>query len=176
MCNSPAVVWNFDELNWWNGAGAFLAMFYLGDLIFYFVHRAMHRVPWLYRLVHKHHHEDAAPFRGWVDACNAHPLDYFNTGFFTSPLSTLWLMPTGSVHVVAIAACLYLNCILGSLGHSRLDINVPFFSTRTHAGHHCYPNSNFGQTFEIWDQLFGTYRDYGYYVDKTKKMMMKKKI
>ena len=64
------------------------------------------------------------PIRGWADTCNAHPTDFFYTGVCTSPLSSLWLMPAGSVHIVAIMACLWVNSFVGSLGHCRLDLNV----------------------------------------------------
>merc|ERR1712086_284804 len=60
--------------------------------------------PTLYTFIHKHHHGEAEPIRGWADTCNAHPTDFFYTGFCTSPMSVLWLMPKGSVHIYATAA------------------------------------------------------------------------
>ena len=44
-----------------------------------------------------------------------------------------------------------------ALGHCRLDIDVGFFNTRFHAGHHSTSRTNFAQNIEIWDRLFGTY-------------------
>jgi sterol desaturase/sphingolipid hydroxylase (fatty acid hydroxylase superfamily) len=96
---------------------------------------------------------------GWADTCNAHPTDFFYTGFCTSPLSTLWLMPKGSVHIYAIGACLWINSFVGALGHCRLDLNIGVFNTRFHAGHHAYAKCNFAQNIELWDRLFGTYKD-----------------
>ena len=104
------------------------------------------------------HPAHTEPIRGWADTCNAHPTDFFYTGFCTSPLSVLWLMPADSVHIVAIGACLWINSFVGSLGHCRLDFNIGVFNSRFHAGHHAYSKCNFAQNIELWDRLFGTYR------------------
>ena len=175
VCNSSAIIWDMDALNWTNGFGMFVVVFSLSDFTYYVAHRIVHRVPWLYTFVHKHHHGDSAPIRGWADTCNAHPTDFFYTGFCTSPMSTLWLMPADSVHIVAIGACLWVNSFVGSLGHCRLDLNIIFFNTRFHAGHHSYCKCNFAQNIEIWDHLFGTYRDYSETVNK-KRNALKKKV
>mmetsp|Transcript_41879 Transcript_41879/g.111561 ORF Transcript_41879/g.111561 Transcript_41879/m.111561 type:complete len:345 (+) Transcript_41879:72-1106(+) len=157
--NSKAVVYEPEKLTWLNGLGSFLMVFSLSDLTYYTGHRIVHRFPILFNFIHKHHHGEAQPIRGWADTCNAHPTDFFYTGFTTSPMSSLWLFPAGSVHIYAIAACLWINSFVGSLGHCRLDINVGLFNTRFHAGHHAYSTCNFAQNVEIWDRLFGTYRD-----------------
>jgi sterol desaturase/sphingolipid hydroxylase (fatty acid hydroxylase superfamily) len=109
------------------------------------------------------------PIRGWADTCNAHPLDFFYTGFCTSPLSVLWLIPEKSVHIYGIGACLYVNSFFGSLGHSRLDLNIGVFNSRFHAGHHAYSHCNYAQNIEIWDRLFGTFRDYSETVERKRK-------
>merc|ERR1711937_215043 len=75
--------------------------FALSDFTYYAGHRIVHRWPAVYKFVHKHHHGEAEPIRGWADTCNAHPTDFFYTGFCTSPLSSLWLFPPGSIHIVA---------------------------------------------------------------------------
>ena len=48
-------------------------VFVLSDLVGYFVHRAMHRVPMLWRF-HKLHHE--ATQLSWLDAWRQHPVDF----------------------------------------------------------------------------------------------------
>jgi sterol desaturase/sphingolipid hydroxylase (fatty acid hydroxylase superfamily) len=159
--NSKAVVFDPDELTWLNGLGGFLAIFSLSDLSYYLAHRFVHSCPPVYKFVHKHHHGESAPIRGWTDTCNAHPTDFFYTGFCTSPMSSLWLMPAGSVHIYAIFASLYINSFVGSLGHCRLDFSIlGLFDTRFHAGHHYNSGCNFAQNVEIWDRLFGTFRDH----------------
>jgi len=170
--NSNAVVYDMEQLNLWNGLVAFVFCFSLSDLTYYTGHRIVHKHKWLYRYVHKHHHGEAEPIRGWVDTCNAHPTDFFYTGFTTSPMSSLWLFPAGSIHIVAIAACLWINSFVGSLGHCRLDLNWGVFNTRFHAGHHAYSTVNFAQNIELWDRLFGTYKDLD--VDRKKKYIASK--
>ena len=49
--------------------------------------------------------------------------------------------------------------IAGSLGHSRVNIDIVFFRSRFHAGHHEFFTCNYAQNIEIWDKLFGTFRD-----------------
>jgi len=158
--SSSAVVYDMEKLNVLNGLVAFAVVFSLSDLTYYLSHRFVHSFPTVYKYVHKHHHGEPEPIRGWVDTCNAHPTDFFYTGFCTSPLSVLWLMPAGSVHVVAIGACLWVNSFVGSLGHCRLDLNLGLFNTRFHAGHHAHSKCNFAQNIELWDRLFGTYKDH----------------
>lgn len=158
--SSSAVVYDGKDLNWANGLGGFAVVFALADFTYYASHRIVHSFPAIYKFVHKHHHGESEPIRGWADTCNAHPTDFFYTGFCTSPLSVLWLMPAGSVHVYAIAACLWVNSFVGSLGHCRLDLNVGIFDTRFHAGHHTHSKCNFAQNIELWDRLFGTYKDH----------------
>jgi sterol desaturase/sphingolipid hydroxylase (fatty acid hydroxylase superfamily) len=157
--NSNAIVYDTGQLSWSNGVFAFIVVFALSDLSYYTAHRIVHRYPWLYKFVHKHHHGEPAPIRGWTDTCNAHPIDFFYTGFTTSPMSSLWLMPAGSVHIVAIAACLWFNAFAGALGHCRLDLNWGVFSSRFHAGHHAYTHCNYAQNIDLWDRLFNTYRE-----------------
>lgn len=156
--NSAAVIFDMEAATLANTIGAFLVVFALSDFTYYVSHRIVHKVGWLYSFVHKHHHGEGYPRRGWADTSNAHPTDFFYTGFCTSPISVLWLMPAGTVHITAIMACLYLNAFFGALGHCRLDFNVGFFNTRFHAGHHAMSTCNFAQNVEIWDRLFGTFR------------------
>jgi len=124
-------------------------------------HRIVHANPALYNFVHKHHHQDAYPIRGWLDTCNAHPTDFFYTGFSTSPISVLWLAPLVGldVHIATIGVLLYSNMFVGALGHCRLDLDIGIFRTRFHAGHHAMFKYNYAQNIELWDRLFGTYKE-----------------
>jgi sterol desaturase/sphingolipid hydroxylase (fatty acid hydroxylase superfamily) len=156
---SDAVVYDMNEMTIWNTVGAFAVVFSMSDLVYYTGHRIVHKVPLLYGFVHKHHHGESHPTRGWYDTCNAHPTDFFYTGWSTSPISTLWIMPAASTHIVAIGLCLWINSFVGALGHCRLDLNWGVFNTRFHAGHHSKSNVNFAQNIELWDRFFGTYHE-----------------
>lgn len=157
--NSEAVVYDMDQINVWNFLVSGVICFALSDFVYYAGHRIVHKFPLVYGYVHKHHHQEAQPIRGWADTCNAHPSDFFYTAWSTSPMSTLWLFPAGSIHIAAILACMWVNAFVGALGHCRLDLNVGIFNTRFHAGHHGRSSCNFAQNIELWDRLFGTYQE-----------------
>jgi len=160
---SSAIDWTMEAsaFTFWNTVVGFLFIFSLGDLVYYIGHRVVHGTPWLYNFVHKHHHGEPLPIRGWFDTCNAHPTDFFYTGFSTSPVSVLWLMPLIGVraHIVTVAIMMYTVMFVGALGHSRLDFNLGFFNSRFHAGHHSMFKYNYAQNIELWDRLFGTYKE-----------------
>jgi len=157
--SAKCINWDMDQMTFMNTFIAFIVVFSLSDLTYYTGHRIVHKVGPLYNFVHKHHHKESHPRRGWVDTCNAHPTDFFYTGFCTSPISCLWVLPTGSVHIVAVAIAMHAVMFVGALGHSRIDINVGVFNSRFHAGHHSMTFCNYAQNIELWDRLFGTYKD-----------------
>lgn len=160
---SSAVDWALEKsaFTFSNTVIGFLAVFCLADFVYYVGHRVVHGNPVLYNFIHKHHHGEPLPIRGWFDTCNAHPTDFFYTGFSTSPVSVLWLMPFLGVriHIVTVAIMMYTVMFVGALGHSRLDFNLGFFNTRFHAGHHSMFKYNYAQNIELWDRLFGTYKE-----------------
>lgn len=155
--NSNAVVWDMEQMTLFNTLVMGVVIFSLSDLVYYIGHRVVHHYPILYGFIHKHHHQEPIPIRGWFDTCNAHPTDFFYTGFSTSPVSVLWLMPLQSVHVAALAVVMYCVMFVGALGHSRLDFNIGVFNSRFHAGHHAMFNVNYAQNIELWDRIFGTF-------------------
>lgn len=156
---SKAIVWDMEAMSFANTFLAFIVVFSLSDLTYYTAHRIVHKVPALYNFIHKHHHKESHPRRGWVDTCNAHPTDFFYTGVCTSPISILWLLPTGTVHIVAIGLSMWSVMFVGALGHSRADINIGVFNSRFHAGHHALTFCNYAQNVELWDRVFGTWKD-----------------
>lgn len=156
--NSKAVVWDGD-LTFFNTFVGFIIVFSLSDLVYYTGHRVVHSIPWLYNFVHKHHHQESHPRNGWADTCNAHPTDFFYTGFSTSPVSVLWVMPANSIHIKTLGILLYCVMFVGAMGHSRLDMDFKFFNTRFHAGHHAMFKYNYAQNIELWDRIFGTYKE-----------------
>mmetsp|Transcript_21210 Transcript_21210/g.42112 ORF Transcript_21210/g.42112 Transcript_21210/m.42112 type:complete len:277 (-) Transcript_21210:336-1166(-) len=157
--NAECIVWEMDKMNFGNVFIAFVVVFSLSDLTYYIGHRTVHKVPALYNFIHKHHHKESHPRRGWVDTCNAHPTDFFYTGFCTAPCSVLWLLPTGTVHIVAVLISMHCVMFVGALGHSRIDVNIGVFNSRFHAGHHALTFCNYAQNIEVWDRLFGTYKE-----------------
>jgi sterol desaturase/sphingolipid hydroxylase (fatty acid hydroxylase superfamily) len=54
-----------DKMTLMNTLVSFIIVFSLSDLVYYTGHRIVHRFPLLYRWIHKHHHGEPAPMRGW---------------------------------------------------------------------------------------------------------------
>ena len=126
----------------------------------YWLHRALHGIPLLWKL-HRIHHTDTSPD--------------LSTGFRHHPVETLVMAP---VHFAAIVACglplwaaLLANSLLlagslfkhldGSLPpalEKRLGLIVatPGLHRYHHSAFHKETDSNFGNLLIIWDRLFGT--------------------
>lgn len=127
------------------------------EVAHYALHRAMHRVPWLWRL-HRVHHEGGA--LAWTTTWLVHPLDAVLTasaGIAAAAIVGAGL-PSAAVYVVGRrlwAIALHANVRWPA---SALDavIATPVF----HARHHRedLPAANFAPTLPILDRLFGTYR------------------
>jgi len=105
---SDAVLYKPEELTWANGLGGFAVVFALADFTYYASHRFVHAVPAVYKIVHKHHHGESEPIRGWADTCNAHPLDFF--------LHRV-------LHVAALRAVAHASCHCPHLRHRRVPLD-----------------------------------------------------
>jgi sterol desaturase/sphingolipid hydroxylase (fatty acid hydroxylase superfamily) len=66
---SPHVEWRPDQVGLVNTGLALLVCYLIYDLGYTLFHRALHWRP-LYPWIHKHHHRNAAPWRGNTDAIN----------------------------------------------------------------------------------------------------------
>ena len=120
-------------------------------------------LPAVYRYVHKHHHRNTFPARGYIDAANEHPVEQIVA------LSLHWT----AVHIVALSAGLHVAAVGAHFGfkalgacfnHTGYDLQLRFlgidYSVRAHETHHRKPNTNFAQYVMFWDRLMGTYRKY----------------
>ena len=132
----------------------FALVFVLSDLVGYFIHRAMHRVPWLWRF-HKLHH--AATELSWLDAWRQHPVDFVLHGLAVGvPGALLGASLSGLASVVVLrkAFTTFLHANL------RLSFGLVLASPSFHAVHHSADprqyDSNFAGTFPLWDLLFGS--------------------
>jgi sterol desaturase/sphingolipid hydroxylase (fatty acid hydroxylase superfamily) len=147
-----------DRLPFW---GQLVAGLVVSDLAVYFGHRAMHRVPLLWRLHAVHHSSEQLD---WFSTARGHPFDQA----FTVTVSAL----------PAIALGVYdaLPWVLGALflyypfvSHANADVHLPWLerfivTPRFHHWHHADlaehpgapPAANFGGFLSVWDHLFGT--------------------
>lgn len=137
---------------------AFILNMLVVEFLLYWTHRAMHRVPFLWRFHALHHSLD-------INALNnvAHPVDYLVAILFTSiPAAFLIGVSQGQISLLVAFTALQ-----GYLNHTRLPIDFgPLSGTlltdnRYHFIHHsrepAHHDKNFAGRFPVLDMLFGTY-------------------
>ncbi|MDH5823617.1 sterol desaturase family protein [Luteimonas sp. RD2P54] len=139
-----------------------LGLYFAADLIYYWIHRAIHRFGWLWRLsghgVHHAFHNLHA-----LNVSATHPLE---TLFLTLPM--VLLAGLFGAPPEAVSGALVLLVVNGTLAHANLSMETPvlgwfFTSSNQHRRHHSQvfedSNSNYACNAILWDRLFGTYRD-----------------
>jgi len=142
-------------LGLWGGA---LAVLIAGDLVSYFVHRTMHRTPWLWRWTHQMHH--AAERMDMLGASYGHPLDFVFGTVLPSTLVTILLGITPE----AAALGGLLGFVLGVFPHANIKtptwLGYVLQRPEMHALHHTrgVHGYNYGQ-LAFSDLLFGTWRN-----------------
>ncbi|XP_035496972.2 cholesterol 25-hydroxylase-like protein [Scophthalmus maximus] len=131
----------------------------LFDTLFYVWHFSMHRVPWLYRNIHQHHHRHRVPFALAAQDASS------------TELLSLLLLALSSTWVVG---CHPLSEVLFHLLNSWMAVedhcgyNLPWALHRLlpclggapfHQAHHGLHRGNYAPYFTHWDHLFGTYHE-----------------
>jgi len=156
---SPLISWGTPTLL--DTLPALVLMFVVDDLVYAPLHRFMHWRP-VYWLVHKHHHKQTHPVRGYFDAANESPMEQ------VLGLSCVWI----TLQVVPRITGLHAGTLLGffvlyaataMLNHTAYDIKLWFgftYASGAHEMHHKLCNINYGQNFMLWDVLMGTYKSY----------------
>jgi sterol desaturase/sphingolipid hydroxylase (fatty acid hydroxylase superfamily) len=132
------------------------------SLVNYWLHRAFHRWPWLWRL-HRVHHSDTA-----VD---------LSTGFRNHPGEVVAVALLRAALAVALGLSVpgliaYEAAAFAAVMWSHANLRLPAAADRalrwllvTPAMHHVHhsaerrqTDSNYGELLSVWDRLFGTYR------------------
>ncbi len=139
---------------WWAWVLCFLA----ADLVYYWFHRAAHRVRWF-----------------WASHVIHHSSQHYNlsTGLrlsWTSPFSIRFIfrMPLFLIgfEPAMVFFCLAVNLIymfsihteaVGKLGPLEWVMNTPSHHRVHHATNSKYLDANFGGVFIIWDRMFATF-------------------
>jgi len=154
--------WRPAELGFANTVPALYLIFALDDAFYAPLHKAMHH-HLFYPYVHKHHHRQTLPERGYLDAGNEHPIEQV-LGLSCLYVTLMIVVRATGVHALTILVHFLLYAVLALLNHTDADVRFKFFrfeySVRAHEMHHRYPNSNLAQYFMVWDKLMGTYRPY----------------
>lgn len=134
---------------------------YVGvDFLFYWFHRAGHRINILWA-AHATHH--SAEELNYAVALRTSVLQRAASFLFYAPLALIGFEPSVIVPIVAF------NLILQLIPHTRLVprlpafidawLNTPYHHRIHHAANPVYWDKNYGGTFIVWDKLFGTYQD-----------------
>jgi sterol desaturase/sphingolipid hydroxylase (fatty acid hydroxylase superfamily) len=137
-------------------AGA-LVGFLAADLVGYFIHRLMHRVPFIWRWTHQMHH--SAERMDLAGMTYSHPLDLATT-FALTGLATalLGLSPTAG----ALAGLIGYYAAILQHANVRTPIWLGYFLQRpeAHAVHHERGVHAYNYaSFPLWDILGGTWRN-----------------
>ena len=130
----------------------------LAEAHFFWTHRCLHAMPWLYRNVHMVHHasHDVNPLSG----ISFHPIE--SAVYFSSVLCGVLLLPMSVRLYHAWRVALFLSPIGGhiGIGDSRSALLWPLHMiAHYHYVHHTQKDCNYGG-FILWDWICGTtYQD-----------------
>lgn len=153
---------DLESLSFTNTVVAFYVTFYTDDFFYYFLHRFMH-LPLVYPYIHKHHHRQALPFRGYLDAANESPVEQL------LGLACVWsaiqlLHPIVGFHAITVVLFFSVFAIMAIMNHTPYDVQLGLwglnYSVRAHETHHRMVRCNYAQNTMLWDRLFGTYLEY----------------
>ena len=102
LWHAPFIARAPDRLGLLNSVVAFWSLLVVDDSMYAPLHKLMHHNA-LYKWVHKHHHRNTFPARGYIDAANEHPVEQI------AALTLHWtavhaVANTVGLHVVAVGA------------------------------------------------------------------------
>jgi len=151
------------QIGFWAGV---IIVTVLLEFFGYVLHRAFHRVPWLWRL-HAVHHSDTeldftSTFRG-------HPLEIMVLLLVTGPLFLILNLPAGALVLYLMA-----RTIILTFAHSNIYlppavdrilsrlIVTPDYHRLHHSSNQDFTDSNYAIAFPWFDHLFGsrTYQEF----------------
>lgn len=128
------------------------------DFFRYWLHRAMHEIPFLWRF-HATHHSVERLY--WLNGIRSHPMEAIGqVVFYALPFALL--QPTADI----VMAAVLMQLTIGIFQHANIDLKLGFwefiFSVGDNHRYHHYPNkeigdSNYGGEFILWDIVFGTF-------------------
>jgi sterol desaturase/sphingolipid hydroxylase (fatty acid hydroxylase superfamily) len=127
------------------------------DFAAYWIHRAQHRFPWLYRF-HEAHHSGRDV--DWLSGSRSHPVEILmNQSIEFAPIVLLGAPPEVAIAKATVDAVwgmwIHAN-VRAELGRVGLVVNGP----ELHRAHHAVfgARSNYATKLSLWDHLFRTAR------------------
>mmetsp|Transcript_3434 Transcript_3434/g.7503 ORF Transcript_3434/g.7503 Transcript_3434/m.7503 type:complete len:290 (+) Transcript_3434:215-1084(+) len=162
---SPDVSLDPSEIGVVNTVGALWVMFVVLDVCYAPLHHVLH-MPFLYPLIHKHHHRQHFPTRGYLDAGNEHPIEHV-TGVMCTWAAVLAAVRTTRAHAAVVFLFFNIHAALAMLNHSPYDVEfdiIPFgilkYSVANHEMHHRKFTVNYAQYSMWYDHFMKTYAAY----------------
>jgi sterol desaturase/sphingolipid hydroxylase (fatty acid hydroxylase superfamily) len=142
----------------WNLLAQAVLALVVGDFFNYWVHRAYHEHPLLWRLHATHHSATRLYF---FNAFRNHPLDTGISEFIAGTVFVLLGAPFEALAARAVA-----RTVLAYFQHCNLDVELGFLeyifcAPKNHRWHHAIDpaegNHNYGNDIMLWDHVFGTF-------------------
>ncbi len=151
------------ELPFWTKLIISVALY---DFTTYWIHRASHRVPLLWRL-HRVHHSDTTMDSSTV--FRFHPFELiavYQTGnILTAVVFGTDVMSLALYYIIAYIFFFFEHSNLSYPNWINRTLGLIFVMPDHHRVHHhqeqYYTDSNFSDIFIIWDRIFGTFKELG---------------
>jgi sterol desaturase/sphingolipid hydroxylase (fatty acid hydroxylase superfamily) len=163
--HSPAVPLELSEISLINTVGALWVMFIVLDTCYAPCHHVLH-MPRVYPLIHKHHHRQHFPTRGYLDAGNEHPIEHVIGVMSTwGAILSVVYGPTGA-HGLTLFIFFNIHAALAMLNHSPYNVEFPIipglviYSVANHEMHHRKFTVNYAQYCMWYDHLVQTFATY----------------
>ncbi|AFY55406.1 sterol desaturase [Rivularia sp. PCC 7116] len=140
--------------NWWN----LLLLFITLEFVYYWYHRASHRIRWFWATHVVHHSPEyfnfSAAYRlGWTGAISG-------AGIFFAPLVWLGFQPSSVITALALNLVYQFwihTELIPKLGILEWFLNTPSHHRVHHGSNGAYIDRNYGGVLIIFDRLFGTF-------------------
>jgi len=159
---SPDVSKDFSEVGAVNTIVSLYVMFVVLDVIYAPCHHILH-MPKLYPLIHKHHHRQHFPTRGYLDAGNEHPVEHV-IGVSCTWAAVITAVHTTGAHATTIFIFFNIHAALAMLNHSPYNVEWNVlglkYSVGNHEMHHRMFTVNYAQYCMWYDYVAGTFTYY----------------
>ncbi|WP_210404903.1 sterol desaturase family protein [Hahella sp. CCB-MM4] len=139
---------------WWS----FVLLFVLQDFLYYWFHRAHHRIRWCWAAHVVHHSSERLNLSTAFRQSLMYPVS--GMWVFWLPLLLLGFSPEQTIAMVmlSLAYQFFIHTqVVDRLGWLETILNTPSHHRVHHARNDRYIDKNFGGTLIIWDRIFGTF-------------------
>lgn len=164
--HSPNVSLEWKDIGFLNTVGALWVMFVVLDICYAPCHHVLH-LPAMYPLIHKHHHRQHFPTRGYLDAGNEHPIEHVLGVMCTWGASLAAVHGPTGVHGVTLFLFFNIHAALAMLNHSPYDVSFDLipggilqYQVAYHEMHHRKFTVNYAQYCMWYDFAMKTFAPY----------------